>query len=264
MNTHEYLARIDYGGSLEPTFETLNALHQAHLHSVPFENLDIPLGREIVLSLPEFYEKVVTDRRGGFCYELNGLFGWLLGELGFGVEMLSARVYMSGEPGPEFDHMLLRVELDEPVIADVGFGNSFVEPLWLNDVDKQQQRGAHYRLQSLGDSLVLQRKLEADEWDPQYQFSVTPRDLSEFSPMCHYQQTSPQSTFTRKSVCSMASADGRVKLANGRLIITRGELREEREVVDEAEYAALLERYFGIDLGADARLEKLLSGAYAT
>ncbi|TDI15991.1 MAG: arylamine N-acetyltransferase, partial [Acidobacteria bacterium] len=101
MEINAYLKRIGYRGSRQPTAETLRQLHRAHLLAVPFENLDIPLGHPIVLSLPSFYDKIVRRRRGGFCYELNGLFGWLLEQLGFTVVMLSARVFEGAQPGPE-------------------------------------------------------------------------------------------------------------------------------------------------------------------
>src|SRR5437762_3314192 len=92
MDVNAYLKRIDYAGSTAPTLETLNALHQAHLYAVPFENLDIHLGRPIILEYDHLFDKIVTQRRGGFCYELNGMFAWLLRELGFEVSMLNARV----------------------------------------------------------------------------------------------------------------------------------------------------------------------------
>ena len=134
MDTDAYLARMGYTGPREPTPETLRRLHRAHVLAVPFENLDIHLGHPIVLAIPSLYEKIVRRRRGGFCCELNGLFGWLLGQLGFTVVILSARVFRDGQPGSEFDHLILRVELEEDLIADVGFGDSFLEPLRLHAV----------------------------------------------------------------------------------------------------------------------------------
>src|SRR5258706_15925794 len=99
------LARLGCSGPLGPTAETLAALHRAHLYSVPFENLDIGLGRPLSLALPALFDKIVTRRRGGFCYELNGLFAWLLTRLGYRVTYLSARVAGSdGNLGAEFDH----------------------------------------------------------------------------------------------------------------------------------------------------------------
>ena len=129
MGADAYLDRIRYGGPIAASAETLRGLHRAHMLAVPFENLDIHLGIPIVLSVPAFYEKIVTRRRGGFCYELNGLFAWLLAELGFQVALLSARVVSSGRLSPEFDHLLVLVEREGRWIADVGFGDSFLEPL---------------------------------------------------------------------------------------------------------------------------------------
>src|SRR4029453_8294667 len=122
MNVDAYLERIGHSGSTTPTPQTLKALHRAHLLTVPFENLDIALGVPIELDLEAFFDKIVVRRRGGFCYELNGLFGWLLRELRFPVATLSARVLDGGRIGPDFDHMLLLVRLEDRLIADVGFG----------------------------------------------------------------------------------------------------------------------------------------------
>jgi len=113
MDTDAYLERIGYTGAREPTAGLIRRLHRAHMLAVPFENLDIQLGRPIELSVPAFYDKIVRRRRGGFCYELNGLFGWLLQQLGIGVTLLSGRVYHQGEPGPDFEHALLLVEAGE-------------------------------------------------------------------------------------------------------------------------------------------------------
>jgi len=257
MDVHAYLARIGYDGPRAPTPEALSALHRAHLHAVPFENLDIPLGTPIELSPPALFDKVVTRRRGGFCYELNGLFGWLLGELGFAVELLSARVFNGREFGPEFDHMLLRVEADGPWIADVGFGDSFLEPLPLGP-GVQTQRGVDYQLvRDDPDWTLQQRKLGAD-WEPQYVFSLAPHSLADFEGMCHYHQTSPDSPFTRKSVCSRATPDGRVTLSNGRLIVTADGQREEHDVADEAAYRALLREHFEVDLGVGVNIDWLM------
>lgn len=252
METDAYLDRIGYTGSREPTAETLKQLHRAHMLTVPFENLDIHLGRPIGLSLPAFYDKIVRHRRGGFCYELNGLFGWLLEQLGFDLVMLSARVFGGGRPGPEFDHLVLLIELEDSVIADVGFGDSFLEPLRLDDDEGVLQQGSAYRLRMSDTDRVLERRKEA-AWEPQYVFSLTPRSLAEFGVMCRFQQTSPESHFTQNLVCSLATLDGRVTLSNHRLIVTTAAGREERQVTSEGEYRELLGSIFGIDLGEEGR-----------
>src|ERR1017187_1683598 len=130
MDVEAYLRRIQYDGPREPSLETLRELHRQHLFTVPFENLDIALRNPIQLDPELIYQKVVLRGRGGYCYELNGLFHELLEALGFTVCMLSAQVRRDdGSFGPDFDHMLLKATLDEPWIADVGFGDSFVDPL---------------------------------------------------------------------------------------------------------------------------------------
>ena len=252
-----YLERIGYQGLIEPAPETLRQLHRAHMRTVPFENLDIPLGRAIELSVPAFYDKIVGRRRGGFCYDLNGLFGWLLERLGFEVSLLSGRAFDGLEAGPDFDHMALLVEMDEAWIADVGFGDSFTEPLRLESRTEEVQNGTSYRLTESGHEWVLETRAE-DAWEPQYAFLLTPRSLADFNAMCLYHQTSPQSTFTRKAVCSRATPEGRITLANGRLIVTVGARREEREVTDQDEYQALLRTHFGVDLGEGAPMDSLM------
>src|ERR1700694_5099663 len=148
-DVQSYLARVGYKESTSPTLETLRALHYAHLLTVPFENLDIALGRKIALEEDFFIRKIVERRRGGFCYELNGAFAALLRALGFRVTLLSCRVArQDGSYGPEFDHLTLRVDLEEPWLADVGFGDCFLEPLRLGSRLEQEQTGRVYRLTS--------------------------------------------------------------------------------------------------------------------
>lgn len=252
MDTVRYLKRIGYAGPVEPTIKVLNRLHLAHMYAVPFENLDIHLGIPIHLELRRLYRKIIENERGGFCYELNGLFYWLLIEFGFEVDMYSARVYGSdGEPGPEFDHMLLRV--NEDWIADVGFGESFTEPLRFNSVNQEQDTGV-YRLAELGDRILLERDA-GDGWKPQYDFSMTRRKLKDYQPMCDHQQTSPDSIFTQKKVCSLAMEDGRVTYANGRLIETKEGSKIEKPVEGETELSRVLKKKFGVVIEGDlARL----------
>jgi N-hydroxyarylamine O-acetyltransferase len=136
-----YLKRLGFHRHDGPTLESLAALQRAHLEHIPFENLDIHLGNPVILDEELLYEKIVNRHRGGFCYELNGLFAALLEALGYGVTRLSARVFDDGEPGPEFDHLLLLVDLKAEAgwcyLVDVGFGEAFRVPLRL-EADRQQ------------------------------------------------------------------------------------------------------------------------------
>jgi N-hydroxyarylamine O-acetyltransferase len=248
LDTHAYLRRINYAGSIEPSLKTLRELQLAHLLSVPFENLSIHIGEPIVLDDEALFNKIVHRRRGGFCYELNGLFSRLLRILGFEVTQLSASVANAqGEWGPEFDHMTLRVMLDEPWLVDVGFGDSFIAPLQLDKSTEQMQRTRNYRVEEAGDNFMLWQKEQNDEWKPQYRFKLEPHVYSDYAPMCKYHQTSPESHFTQRRICSRLTPDGRVTLSERRLIITRGIEREERELTD-TEVIDGLRDYFGIVL----------------
>jgi N-hydroxyarylamine O-acetyltransferase len=247
LDIDAYLERINYRGPLEPTAETLRGLHVAHLLAVPFENLSIHAGEPIVLDDEALFDKVVARRRGGFCYELNGLFAALLRALGFEVEMLSAGVAKGeGGFGPEFDHMTLLVNLEERWLADVGFGESFVEPLRLDERGVQTQGARAFRIEREGDHLTLSKRDEGGVWVAQYRFSLTPRVYADYAEMCRYQETSPESHFTQKRVCTRLTPEGRVTLSHLRLITTDVEGRRERELADEQEYAEALREHFGV------------------
>jgi N-hydroxyarylamine O-acetyltransferase len=247
-NVPAYLKRIDYAGSTAPTPETLQALHRAHLLAVPFENLDIHLGRTIACDEARFLHKIVHDRRGGFCYELNGAFAALLRALGFKVTLLSARVTRAdGSDGPEFDHLTLRVDLEEPWLADVGFGEGFLEPLRLKPGVEQPQIGRIYRLTD-AECVFRLEVMTDDKWKTEYSFTLQPRQLSDFAAMCHYHQSSPDSHFTRNRICSMATAEGRITLSNDKLIETRHGIREERVLAGDQEWREKLGDRFGVIL----------------
>ena len=248
MDVNAYLRRIDHHGPLAPKAETLRALHRAHLLAAPFENLDIHLGRPIVLDEDRLFDKIVRRQRGGFCYELNGLFAALLRELGFQATLLSARVATgNGSFGPEFDHLILLVNLDERWLADVGFGDSFFEPLRLDEPGEQRQASGVYQIVHRGAEWVMQAKNRAGAMVDSYLFTLQPRQLAEFTGMCHYQQTSPASHFTQKRVCSRAAPEGRVTLGGDKLILTVNGRREEK-CLTPPEYAAALKEHFGIVL----------------
>jgi N-hydroxyarylamine O-acetyltransferase len=240
-----YLERIGYAGSTEPTTETLRALQRAHLFTVPFENLDIGLKRVIPCDEQAAVRKIVEQTRGGFCYEMNGAFAWLLRELGYRVTLLSARVARpDGTLGPEHDHLALRVDLNEPWLADVGFGDSFVNPLRLAQGIEQER----YRIIQEGGILRVEKSHGDQSWRCEYAFTLQPRELGEFAEMCLFHQTSPESHFTRKQICTLARPDGRITLADLKWIETRAGKREERQLSGEKEWREVLQREFGVEL----------------
>ena len=249
FDSKAYLARIGYAGPTDPTAETLTALHLAHLYTVPFEKLDISLGRNITCDLERFFHKIVDLRRGGFCYELNGAFAGLLRELGYRVTLLSARVAREdGSASPEFDHMALRVDLDEPWLADVGFGDSFLEPLRLIPEIEQEQYGQRFRIAAVRGVMIMQRQVGDNPWKSQFRFTQTARQLCDFEARCQFQQTSPDSHFTRQRICTLPTRDGRITLADLKLIRTTQDGREERMLQNEDEWRAALAEHFGVRL----------------
>jgi N-hydroxyarylamine O-acetyltransferase len=257
MDVENYLRRIEYDGPRQPSAATLRDLHRRHLFTAPFENLDIPLGIAIGLDLESIYQKIVVRRRGGFCYELNGLFGQLLAELGFRVRMLSSRVRREdGGFGPEFDHMLLKVELEEPWLVDVGFGDSFVDPIVFKSGGADQVNGHRYVvLPARGEWELLREDQKGTV--SLYAFRDVPHQLSEYAAMCNFHQTSPESHFTKSWICSRATPEGRVTIANMRLIVTAGSQREETQLETEGDLRRCLRELMGVELDESASLAKL-------
>jgi N-hydroxyarylamine O-acetyltransferase len=252
MDVTAYLQRIDCQGEVAATADTLRQLQFAHLITVPFENLSIHAGEPIVVEPNALFDKIVRRRRGGFCYEANGLFAALLRALGFQVTLLSAEV-ANGEGifGPPFDHMALLVELEERWLVDVGFGDSFLRPLRLDERQAQVQGRRAYRLVSDADELVLQQRDAPNAgWKSQYRFTLQARDYPDYAAMYHYHQTSPDSPFTQRRVCSRATANGgRLTLRDHRFITTAPDgTKEERALAGEGEYTAVLQQHFGISL----------------
>jgi N-hydroxyarylamine O-acetyltransferase len=258
VNIKAYLERIDYpfndSRALTPSAETLRALQVAHLMAVPFENLSIHAGQPIVLEDDALFTKIVENRRGGFCYEANGLFAALLRALGFDVAMLAAEVEKGeGEFSPNFSHMTLMVCLEERWLVDVGFGDSFHEPLLLDYQGEQVQGSRAYEIVPDGTRYTLMKREEGDRWKAQYRFSLESYAYADYAEMCHFHQTSPQSHFTRSRICSRLTEEGRITLSDMRLITTSerdaqqtSQDRQERTLTSDAEYADVLREEFGI------------------
>lgn len=257
MDLDAYLTRIDYRGPLAADVETLGALHRAHLLAVPFENLDIHWGRTILLDDARHFAKVVGEHRGGFCYELNALFARALRTIGFRVELLSAAVHAAradvvGYSRPAA-HMMLRVDLDAPWIADVGFGDNFRAPKRLVDGLEQDEAPRAYRFdrsapadEADGPMWTLSTRDFDGVWMPSYRFADVPRTIDHFDAMCRYQQTSPQSIFVQKRICSMATPTGRLSLSDDDWIETGPGGSRDVTKVDAPTWTRLLAEHFGI------------------
>jgi len=243
-----YLDRIGVSRPEVLDAAALGALHLAHQRTVPFENLSIHLGEPISLAEADLIAKIVTSRRGGFCYELNGAFALLLEQLGAQVRRVAARVYGGdGQLGPLFDHLALVVHLRDgsgPWLADVGFGAHSSYPLRWDGRDAQDDAGGRFVLADTPDGDVDVAK----DGRPQYRIERRERALADFVPTCWWQQTSPDSHFTWSTVCSRLTADGRISLSGRTLISTSGGARTERDLGPDDAVLAAYREHFGIVL----------------
>lgn len=249
LSVEKYLERIGIKKVVKPSIVLLAELQLAHLYSVPFEDLDIPDRARIILDIERIYKKIVPTKRGGFCYELNGLFHWLLTNLGFKVDMLSARVYnhQKLELGPEFDHMTLIVHLDKDFLVDVGFGDSFQIPVEMPDGEYVDISG-RYKIFPTGGNGYQLKRFEENEWKLQYSFTTIPREFSDYSEMCSFQQDSPTSHFRTRMKCTIATPVGRITLSDSSLTITENGQKRKIDITSENDFFNLLYNYFGIKL----------------
>jgi N-hydroxyarylamine O-acetyltransferase len=247
-----YLRRLGIGPAAwptAPTVEVLRELHLRHLQTVPFENLSIHLGEEIVLEEKRLLDKVVGARRGGFCYELNGAFGTLLGALGFDVALLAARVHGDeGRLGIPYDHLALRVRTADgnEWLADVGFGAHSHYPLAFGERGEQEDPGGRFRIVEAGPDLDV-----VVNGRPQYRLEVRPRELGDFVAGAWWHSTSPASHFVQSLVCSRVTEDGgRITLSGRTFKVTDADgAREQRELGMDEEVLGVYRERFGIELG---------------
>lgn len=249
MNLQNYLNRIGIEKIYSPSYEFLAELQLKHFYAIPFEDLDIPDRARIILDIERIYSKIIPTKRGGFCYELNGMFHWLLTQLGFKVDMLSARVdnNQKEELGPEFDHMTLLVHLDKNYLVDVGFGDSFRKPITMPDGECKDVSG-NYRVYNIDSKNFELQQYDGNEWKLQYSFTTIPRQLSDFDEMCNFQQDSPTSHFRTRMKCTKATPTGRITLSNNSLTITENGNKTKTEFDSEKEFLLLLKKHFGIEL----------------
>ena len=252
IDTSPYLDRIEYTGSASPDLGNLQKLQRQHLLTVPFENLDIHYGNPIHLDVGCFYNKIVLQERGGFCYELNGLFQALLTSLGFDTTIVSSRVYNEedDEYSPEFDHLAIIVNIDQTNwLTDVGFGDFIQGPLNIDTDEEQKDRNGLFRIRRINSAFVVEKKNEKSAgWQPEYKFNPVKRKLADFGNRCRFHQTSPDSHFQEKKVCSRMTETGRITLTDQELKITDGGNIEKRPVHDHSEFEHLLESHFGITI----------------
>jgi N-hydroxyarylamine O-acetyltransferase len=254
MDTHAlldldaYCARTGYIGDLAPTRPVLDALHLAHVTHIPFENLDVLLGRPIRLDLDSMQAKLVRGRRGGYCFEQNLLFAAVLERVGFRVTRLAARVRLGRSGLLPRTHMLLVVEADGvPLLADVGFGgDGLLHPVPLAPGGEVRQFDRTYRVLQSGGVEALQCRRK-DEWLDLYAFTREPQYLVDYELANYFVSTHPESVFVRTLAAQLPTPGARYRLRNNELTVERGKATETRTLRDDEELLRVLAGTFGLD-----------------
>lgn len=247
LDIDAYLARIGYSGSLEPTIETLHGLHRSHATAIPFENLEIPLGRGISLDLDNIQAKLIRQRRGGYCFEQNVIFAALLERLGFMVHRYVARVEPD-KPGPR-THMMLNIEIDgERWHADVGFGGALLEPIPVRDGAVVRQDGWTHGIIESDHGMWTLRSLGADGWSNLYAYTREPQRHIDYVIYNHYTATHPRSPFVDQVVAIRLTPNERYTLRNRLLSVHRADGSSEQQEVNSTDMVDTLRYTFGIEL----------------
>ncbi len=256
MRLGDYLERIGWSGTTTPTLDTLDALLRAHNHTVPFENLDVQLGKTLTTGVEDAYDKIVKARRGGWCYEQNGLFGWALSQIGFDVQRIAASVMRASRgPAAHANHLTLLVSLPDDEarwLVDVGFGGSLLRPIRLEEAThhhapftvglRQLDDGCWQYWESLGDG------------EFSFDFEHGPADEHAMSERCRYLQTSPESGFVQNFVCQLRRPDSHIAL-RGRVVTVVEPGGKRKRLLDSAdELVATLSDEFQLIVPEAARL----------
>ena len=247
MDLAAYLDRIGYAGTPRVDLETLRTIHRAHLLAIPYENLDVQLKAQGDVTVAHAFEKLVTRRRGGWCYEMNGVLGWALSEIGFAVTRLSGAVArMERGEASHGNHLVLRVDLDQPYIADVGFGDGVLEPIPLAAGD-HRVAGYDFKLE----------QVDADWWRlhnhalggaPYFDFTLETAREETLAATCQWLRTAPESVFTQFPIVQRHTPDGLVIILGRTLRRVRPGERTQTLIESADQFGEILTGEFGLDV----------------
>ena len=248
MKLADYFKRIGYTGDVKPDLATLTAIHRAHLLTIPYENLDIHRECPVTTDVEQIYEKIVNQNRGGWCFEMNGLLAWALREVGFNVTLMSSfvgRDKTESLPTGAGDHLILRVALDQPYLADVGFGNGIIEPIPLSE-GTYQQGFLTYKLAKENNRWWFTNQIYGG---PGFDFDLQPHQLSDFAGQSTRLQTSPESGFVKTTVCMRFTPDGGMLILRGAVLrrIT-AEGVHDQTIDNLSDYQQVLSQDFDLNL----------------
>lgn len=253
MDPIKYLKRFDAHPVEENYLQDLARLQSLHMQHIPFENLDVIRKVPIYLNLESIYDKVVNQHRGGYCYELNGLFCWLLQQIGFDAKMISATVVKpDGSYAKSDTHAAIIVELDAPYLVDAGFGDSTISPIPLGG-ERHTDNSGTYRIEEVESGVYELSRENVGNEKVLYRFTLEEKKLEDFHEGCIFNQVSEESTFTHDDIVTKATPEGRVTLTGTTLTRTI-DGRKEKQELTEAEKVKLLEDEFGIILNTEKPL----------
>jgi N-hydroxyarylamine O-acetyltransferase len=248
MDLQAYLDRIGYAGPIRPDLTTLKALHRAHLKAIPYENIDVQLGRRVTTDPADAFDKIVRRRRGGWCYEMNGLFGWALDQIGFSV------MRMAGAANRELlgdlligNHLVLLVDLDgAPWIADVGFGDGSIDPVPLV-AGPMEIEGFPFSLEAM-DGGWWRFHNHQYGGAKSFDFQVEPADPALLAGRCDWLQYAPESGFVQNLV-AQRFRDGTILQLRGRAFRqVRPDGVTQRTLESAEELVAVLKDDFSLDV----------------
>lgn len=248
---HAYLRRIEYGGPLSPSRQTLHNLHRAHLLAIPFENLEVQFKRVPSLDVERIFEKIVVAKHGGWCFEMNALFAWALREIGFEVDYVAAAVGREKRgSNAHINHMALVVRLEQPFLADVGFGNGPLTPVPLK-VGSYSDTRFEFHLTRDGDWW----RFHNHRFDgTTYDFLDSPVTLESFAETNQWMATSPESYFVQNLTCARLTEDGMMRLTNGLLERFTTSAIKEEAAVSAAALQQILDECFDLHVERIAEL----------
>ena len=242
-----YLKRVGFTGTALPDLATLTRIQHGHMLNIPYENLDVQLGHPVGFDIDAQLTKLVDQHRGGWCYEMNGVFSWALTQIGFNVTRLAGAVRRDLLGDAQIgNHLVLRVDLDQPYLADVGFGDCPLAPVPLRshafthgflDMRMEDLGGQWWRLHS-----------HARASAPSFDFSLDEALTRELAPSCSRLQTEPGSPFVQNLVC-MRHAPGRLLQLRGKVLsVLRDGHTGRRELATADELCSVLRDLFGLDV----------------
>lgn len=248
MRLDAYLDRIGFIGDARPDAVTLRRVHRAHVEAIPYENLDVQFKHPLTLSIAGAYDKIVGRRRGGWCYEMNGLLGWALEEIGFDVTRLAGAVHRETLGDAVIgNHLVLLVRIDgAPWLADAGYGDGLIEPTPLREgpfcvgpfacaLERAADGWWRYRNDPRGGA-------------PSFDFHEDMRDENLLEERCRFLQSDPNSVFVQSAVLQRWRNDRHYCLRGRVIAVIDDAEKQARLLADADEYVVLLKEFFGLDL----------------